>query len=777
MNLRRYIFFAAACLMCMVASAQFSDAPAFPGAEGYGRFATGGRGGTVYHVTNLDDSGDGSLRAAVEASGKRIVVFDVSGTIYLESKMSLKNGDITILGQTAPGDGICVANCSFNVSASNVIIRYMRFRLGDIKEAEYAAANSDYEGADALSGSHKDGSECSNIIIDHCSTSWSTDECASFYGNKNFTMQWCIIAESLKASVHAKGSHGYGGIWGGENAAFHHNLIADHDSRNPRFDHGYVSSLAGPVDYVNNVVYNWGGNSTYGGETADCYDQKVFNMQNNYYKPGPATKYTTRLIDVTYSCTNCVNCNGGSHSVVPGKFYLDGNYMYGSESVSSDNWSGSTLSPSSNSSIKSTERFDATEDVFNSYNTISMHEAATAYSKVIAYAGCSFSRDAVDTRIVKDASEYGEVSGAKGYSYEGSNGSTNGMIDSQTDVGGFPTLSSSDAPVDTDQDGIPDAWETKNGLDPNDASDGAAYTLDAKEWYTNVEVYANSLVEEDVKACRADAQQTFTEYYPTYTTLDGDVENEGSAEETYDNEPEAASIPTGLSLVATGSVVWHMTSTSPTATFENIGSYFSGSDFSYGSYLTTKGTTTLNGITELTFGCTTKTSAGSDQNAVVFSATPAEGNYFLPSSVAFYASRIGTNGGDFDVTIANGDFSKVLATTSAATRNGSDYGYWTYATYDVTKYAAVSDDATTLTINVYNFDTTKAEGIGEVVINGSVYGQTQSTSVAKICADDIESVTYYNLQGQKVGPTYRGVLVKSMRLKTGDVINIKIANK
>ena len=496
-----------------VAEAQFEYSPAFPGAEGFGRYTSGGRdedgGFSVYHVTSLEDSGPGTFRFGAATAGKKIIVFDVSGTIHLQSALKIQ-GNKTILGQTAPGDGICLADYPVSIGGSNVIIRYMRFRMGDIKGVE----------DDALSSSHHDDSKLSNIMIDHCSVSWSTDECASFYGNINFTMQYCIISESLRVSVHGKGTHGYGGIWGGQNASFHHNLIIHHDSRNPRFDHDYVSTLKGPIDYVNNVLYNWGGNSTYGGESAQNSTSRYINMINNYYKPGPATKWKTRLLNPTTICSNCTSAD--PHTATPGKFYITGNYMYGSPEVTNDNLCDAAIDPDQNgisyatwkTNYATSTRAISTSYDFDEYNVISMHAAEKAFDKVLKYAGASYQRDDLDKRLRWEA--------LKGIAYfKGSKGSENGIIDTQSDVGGWPELKQADKPTDTDNDGIPDEWETAHGLNPNNADDALTFTIcendpnntkDVK--YTNLEVYANYLVQDITQYERADATETFEEYYP-----------------------------------------------------------------------------------------------------------------------------------------------------------------------------------------------------------------------------------------------------------------------
>lgn len=509
-------------LMCsLAANAQYHSAPAFPGAEGFGRYASGGRGGKVYHVTNLNDYCDdskygskvadkseeaqGTLRWALRKKGARIIVFDVAGTIDLVCPLRINNDSVTILGQTAPGDGVCLKNYTVGIHANNVVIRYLRCRMGDECRTE----------DDAMNSAHRDNDIKKNVIIDHCSLSWSTDECGSFYGVRDFTLQWCILSESLRSSVHDKGKHGYGGIWGGESASFHHNLIAHHDSRNPRFDHGYLSELAGPVDYVNNVVYNWGQNSTYGGENHAGCEAKKFNMINNFYKPGPYTQTiagrSDRLLNPT---TQCSNCNKEDKTnVVPGKFFISGNIVNDEPAtVSKKNISfdgNYSLDLFKQNCILS-ERALSDDYDFKSYSTISVHSARKAYESVVAYAGASFKRDMVDAEVCDDVRN-GTAR------YRGSKTGDAGLIDSQNDRKGsgesaWQKLQGASM-VDTDRDGIPDEWEKAHGLNPNSAKDASAFSLDEKGYYTNIEVYANSLVEEIVKAGRSDAECGFEEYY------------------------------------------------------------------------------------------------------------------------------------------------------------------------------------------------------------------------------------------------------------------------
>ncbi|KAA8481422.1 pectate lyase-like protein [Arcticibacter tournemirensis] len=432
---------------------------AFPGAEGYGKNTTGGRGGKVIKVTNLNDSGAGSLREAINAVGARIIVFEVSGNIKLKSRLQIKNGDVTIAGQTAPGDGVCIQDYEMNIAANNVIVRFLRFRMGDLTQNEQ----------DALWGRN-----CEKLIVDHCSMSWSIDECSSFYANKDFTMQYCILSESLNKSFHEKDDHGYGAIWGGRNATFHHNLLAHHNSRNPRFDGGSRSGTGKSpfgtdlVDYRNNVIYNWGSNSAYGGENGQ------YNIVANYYKPGPGTESSKnrRIMQISMEA-DLANYPPGY-----GSFYIAGNYVYGNAAVTADNWNGG-VDISSGVVLSNARLSNAV-----SAEAITQQTAEEAYTRVLSFAGATLKRDAVDTRIVNEVK-------AGTATYSGSKTGKKGIIDSQTDVGGWPELASGTSPKDSDGDGMPDDWETANKLDPNKSN---ANGKDLSTGYDNIEVYMNSLV-------------------------------------------------------------------------------------------------------------------------------------------------------------------------------------------------------------------------------------------------------------------------------------------
>lgn len=507
--MKKLLFTLLATVVTLCASAQFDSAPAFPGAEGFGRYTTGGRGGAVYHVTTLEDTGDkGSFRWACNQKGKRTIVFDVSGTIYLNSALSLRNGDVSILGQTAPGDGICIADYPFTIHADNVIIRFMRFRLGN-----YNVANHEGDGLG--------GMDQANIVVDHCSVSWSIDECLSVYGSRNISVQWNIVSQSLVNAGHTKGPHGYGGNWGGSGASYHHNLMAHHTSRTPRLGPRPGTQTDERMDMRNNVIYNWGGNGCYGGEGMNV------NIVNNYYKPGPGTLTRNATIQRRIAAPGIRTSEYTGHNTsnpnqwdvmwhVWGKYYVVGNVNSRYSDVTNDNWTYGVynqIDASGNDgtytqATKDTMRIDAPI----SYGYVTTHTADKAYEKVVEYAGASYKRDSHDAYIADDV--------RNGVASHCAPGTTTGFIDNQDQAGGWPELASTAAPVDTDGDGMPDEWEKENGLDPNNADDRNKYNLDSRRYYTNLEVYCNSLVEDLVKAQNAEAvtdmESAFEEYYPDY---------------------------------------------------------------------------------------------------------------------------------------------------------------------------------------------------------------------------------------------------------------------
>ena len=515
--MKKALFLLTALLLSLAADAQFDSAPAFPGAEGFGRYTTGGRGGAVYHVTRLDDdTKPGSFRYACNQSGKRTIVFDVSGTIYLKSELKLKNGNVSILGQTAPGDGICIADYPFTISSNNVIIRYMRFRIGD--------RNVAYHEGDGLGGT-----DLANIIIDHCSVSWSVDECLSVYGSKNTTVQWCFVDQSMVDCGHSKGNHGYGGNWGGSGASYHHNLIAHHTSRTPRLGPRQSTQQDERMDMRNNVIYNWGGNGCYGGEGMNV------NIVNNFYKPGPGSYEGTKGMRIAavgirtseYTKHDTPSPNGWDvmwH--VWGKYYVTGNVNSKYEEVTNDNWTYGMYNQVDASGNDGTYT-EVTKDTIRinqpiPYGFVTTHNAYKAFEKVVAYGGASYKRDSHDTDIADDVNN----GTAK---YTGS-GNKPGFINSQDDAGGWPVLNSETAPADSDGDGMPDAWETEHGLNPTNANDANLYNLDSHRYYTNLEVYCNSLVEHIVKAQNADADASvdgaFEEYFPDMKNGESEVSTE-----------------------------------------------------------------------------------------------------------------------------------------------------------------------------------------------------------------------------------------------------------
>lgn len=541
----------------LMSAAALAQAPAFPGAEGHGRYVTGGRGGKVVHVTNLNDSGTGSFREAVKSSN-RIIVFDVAGVIALKSDLKFAD-NITILGQTAPSPGITLRYYTVQPGNNN-IIRFLRIRRGQEKNIN--------DGADATWQRNKTG-----IIFDHCSFSWSIDEVASFYDNNNFTMQWCTVAESLTNPGHSKGAHGYGGIWGGKLASFHHNFVGHLMNRGPRFNGarygwtGYTSNKeystykwqnavqAENVDFRNCVMYNAQG-TCYGGPGGG-----QINIVNNYYKAGPSQglKGTTlnglkvdvstgkergnqeRITLVTLSNSSNSDKNHPELYDMTSRYFINGNitettkgsvtknqdwkdisydkgipslngeyYSPDAKNFYGDNVAHVTISGKSCVKIK----MDAPAPT----GEVTTHSAAESFSKVLAYSGASLYRDEIDARYMEEA----KTGTAK---YKGSITQSPGIIDKVADVNGYTEANfgtaTRPADFDTDKDGIPDAWEIANGLDPNDATDALTYSLDSKGYYTNLEVYANSLVEDIMKQGNADAENKVDEYYPAWKNPTG----------------------------------------------------------------------------------------------------------------------------------------------------------------------------------------------------------------------------------------------------------------
>ena len=501
-----------------------TQVPAFPGAEGHGRYTTGGRGGDVYRVTNLNDSGTGSLRDAV-SKANRIVVFDVAGVIALKKDLTIKD-NITIAGQTAPYPGITLRYRTVRPGANN-IIRFIRIRRGQEKDVN--------DGADALWQRQKTA-----MILDHCSFSWSIDEVASFYDNNNFTMQWCTLGESLNNAGHGKGAHGYGGIWGGKLASFHHNMICHVNNRAPRFNgarynwSGYKNNLlydeykwgntvqAENVDFRNCVIYNCG-NGCYGGPGGG-----YINIVNNFYKTGPSAS-TSRVTTVSianstsskdnkeyWDMTSRYYINGNQVNSTENKDWKDVSYDSGIQTIDGEKYTIDSLHYYGDTVtyVKNNKGVDCVKiklDGPTVTGEVTTHTATTAFDKVLTYSGASLFIDEVDARYFQEAKD-GTAT------YTGSVTKKAGRIDLVSDVNGytednFPT-GQREADFDADGDGIADAWEEANGgdLDPN------AYTVDTKGWYTNLEVYINSLVEDIMKQGNADAESAVEEYYPAYKT-------------------------------------------------------------------------------------------------------------------------------------------------------------------------------------------------------------------------------------------------------------------
>lgn len=707
MNMKKLYFFL--CLSLLWTAALQAQVPAFPGADGYGRYASGGRGGSVYYVTSLEDTDTpGTLRYGVTRLSKVTILFKVSGTIQLNSSLNISGSNLTIAGQSAPGDGICVAGYPVSVSGSNVIVRYMRFRMGD-----WSLSPEEADGADAFGGRF-----CNNVIIDHCSISWCTDECASFYANYNFTMQWCIISESLRMSLHSKGAHGYGAIWGGIGASYLHNLLIHHDSRTPRFGTG---NLGTPSDHMtdmrNNVIYNWSGNGCYGGEGM------TINMINNYYKPGPAS--TTSSKNRFISIDDATSADGTT--AIWGKFFIEGNYNPTYTGINDNNWDGVVINTSSLIGGKPSKSDLKSETEQGETPLLHQHTAEGCFLPVINYAGCSHRRDAIDSRLATEC-RTGTTT------YKGASANKGGIIDKLEDLmpadagsdwSPWPELKSTTPLADSDNDGMPDNWEISNGLDPENAEDRNNRN---DEGYTMLEVYLNSLVADITEAQYQGAEEV------------------GKPGEPY--------VPGGLSTDVT--VSWSMSSgkEGEEATVSKNG-IVAQSEYATASEINRYSTRTTFGKTFTTFRPTVEYKNPTSTGAIYFDFDLAEGVTFRPTEISISAVRYGTSGGYLELAWvdSNGEES-VLATGIHAASDKEDESLAT-TKVDLNELILPTSTGTCrLVVYVYRLSPTKELGLADVTIGGHLGYTAGITPVENTSTSHPTGI--YNLLGQPLTSPQKG---------------------
>jgi hypothetical protein len=452
-------------LLLFLCHHSYSQQLAFPGAEGFGKYSTGGRGGKVVAVENLNDDGPGSFRQALVAYPEEptTVIFRVSGIIELKTPLQIRRSNLTVAGQTAPGNGICLKGHSLIINGArakgnhgNIIIRYIRSRPGGtIKSGMYGI----------------DIENCHDVIIDHCSFSWANEEVVATYDTKNITIQWCIISEGLYDAGHQKGYRSYGGVWGGQNASYHHNLLAHLNNRVVRFGGSRAHDTVAQVDYQNNVIYNWGNeNAAYGGDIKIPGGVSRINMQNNYYISGPATAPVLKFVHALYQ----------ENDKAVTQWYLSGNIMEESSPLTKDNWKGLDLSAipeSFKDQAKATSPFPFEI-------RLPVETAKEAYRSVLSGAGAVLpKRDEVDLRIINET----KTKTATGMGKFGKPG----IIDNPLSVGGWGKYNSIPPPVDTDADGMPDRWEEERKLNPKNAEDR---NVVGKDGYTMLEEYLNYLI-------------------------------------------------------------------------------------------------------------------------------------------------------------------------------------------------------------------------------------------------------------------------------------------
>ena len=763
-------------LMAVVGITATAQVPAFPGAEGYGRYVTGGRGTStnatkVYHVTNLQDNTSGSiagsLRWALKQSGPRTIVFDVGGIIELKTDLTIP-ANTTIAGQTAPSPGITLRYYTVRPVGNNVIVRFIRIRRGEEKDIN--------DGADATWAK-----ELTNVIFDHCSFSWSIDEVASYYDNCNFTMQWCTIGEALANPGHTKGEHSYGGIWGGKGASFHHNMIIHVQNRAPRLNGarygwtGYDKTkypggtiMAEQVDLRNNLMYNWGtGNGAYGGMGG------YHNIVNNYYKAGPATANTKRV----FQCGHTTGTSADQGSAIDpqkkgiyGHFYISGNYVTaaGSNAANYD-WKG-VIVDDAGGTIPDTIKLSSPISTFVNAD-VTTHTAENAYLKILSYGGASLYRDNVDKRYMSEAKNGTTTyTGSATKTGEGKTVTHHpGIIDFVKDQGTYSIgIGTRPNDFDTDKDGIPDAWEDVNGLDKKDASDATIITLDAvgnggKGWYTNLEVYLSSLVQDIMQKENMDAESAVDEYYPAFTKPD---------------DPDTPDVPT-----VSGNLVWEFDNGAEGQKASYDTNYFSSDEVIVGSHLKYNGSKTSDiKMTLFTITDEAQDVEANDGNAVKFSFTVKDGYQFVPTNVSFNVTRFGTNNGSFSSYLLYANSEKVIV--CGPTEAYRDNGKAPDGTTDTDRHYALDqdiDDADAMTgtnalvINLFNIPynaNTKNMGLANVVINGYIITPTGVNIPVSI--SPVMNTEYFNIAGQRVSSNTKGLIIEKQRLENGQVVTRKV---
>lgn len=564
--MKRYLFTILCALACVLAHAQ-ERTLAFPEAEGFGKYTTGGRGGNVYYVTSLEDCSDGNLvpgtlRWALSDGDDtpRTVLFKVCGTIYLTSRLKLQHPNVTIAGQTAPGGGICIAGANIYVCKPNVIIRYIRFRAGDVPNTNYPCL---------------DVENTKNVIIDHCSMTWSMEECLTMYDCDSTTVQWTIIGEGLYNSKHHKGTRSYAMQWGGEHSSMHHCLITNCHSRTPRFNgvrdeanmkngkHDHDAQV--DSEFFNNVIFNWGKtNSAYGGEYDTTKNRSLDNepmgwnrvyMVNNYFRAGPTTK--VRALSSRYFVQ-------ASDKLPSGQWYINGNMFELSNTWNNTSkavWKNESLSLVNNNNLygfvenNSARAFNInnvtpSQEIYDRYiltapvisSGLEAQPASEAFEQVCLQAGASLPRyDEEDTRLLAEAA--GDIDPVF---FGPTQKNWLGIIDSQDDilfarcdtfmvndslVGGYPFLdaiSGDSLILDTDGDGLPDRYETEKGLNPTDATDAAQLTASG---YSELELYLNGVASGTINKTRYESD--------TYVSQQPKAAADESALEALPQQPNA----------------------------------------------------------------------------------------------------------------------------------------------------------------------------------------------------------------------------------------------